>query len=117
MILQRLVSYWISRNSDAPSNVNYDAINAHGLVLSPFTHGLCHEKGSVGVRFVYAGGVTPPRHGVVIRKGKDIHYWNPNYKKFLQDGFQLRGTPNGVVLATSDVPRSYLEPLSLRRTA
>ena len=47
----------------------------------------------------------------MIRKGKDIHYWNLNYKKFLQDGFQLRGTPNGVVLATSDVPRSYLEPL------
>ena len=93
----------------ASSNVNYDSIDAHGLVLSPYSHG--HEKGRVGVHFVYAGGVTQPRHGTVIRRGRDIHYWNLNYRKFLQDGFQLRGTPNGVVLAMSDVPRAYLEPL------
>ena len=35
-----------------PSNVNYDSINADGLVLSG------HEKGRVGVRFVYAGLVV-----------------------------------------------------------
>ena len=95
----------------ASPNVNYDSIDAHGLVLSPYSHGIGHEKGRVGVHFVYAGGVTQPRHGTVIRKGRDIHYWNLNYWKFLQDGFQLRGTPNGVVLAMSDVPRVYLEPL------
>ena len=95
----------------ASSNANYDSIDAHGLVLSPFSHRLGHEKGRVGVHFVYAGGVTPPRHGTVIRKRRDIHYWNLNYRKFVEDGFQLRGTPNGVVFATSDVPRSYLEPL------
>ena len=95
----------------ASSNVNYDSIDAHGLVLSPYSHGVGHEKGRVGVRFVYAGGVTQPRHGTVICRGRDIHYWNLNYRKFLQDGFQLRGTPDGVVLAMSDVPRIYLEPL------
>ena len=99
----------------ASSNVNYDSINAHGLVLSPFFHGLGHEKGRVGARFVYAGGVTHPRHGTVIRKGRDIHYWNLDCRKFLQDGFQLRGTPNGVALATSDVPGSYLEPSTSHR--
>ena len=51
----------------ASSNVNYDSINSYGLVLSPFSHGLGQERGRVGVRFVYAGGVTPPRHGTVIR--------------------------------------------------
>ena len=45
----------------ASSNVNYDSIDAHGLVLSPFSHGLGHEKGRVGVHFVYAGGVTQPK--------------------------------------------------------
>ena len=95
--------------------MNYDSIDAHGLVLSPYSHGIGHEKGRVGVHFVYAGGVTQPRHGTVIRSGRDIHYWNLNYRKFLQDGFQLRGTPNGVVLDMSDVPRIYLELFTLHR--
>ena len=95
----------------ASSNVNYDSIDAHGLVLEPYSHGIGHEKGRVGVHFVHAGGVTQPRHGTVIRKGRDFDYWNLNYRKFLQDGFQLRGTPNGAVLAMSDVPRVYLDPL------
>ena len=59
----------------ASSNVNYDSIDAHGLVLSPYSHGIGHEEGRVGVHFVYAGGVTQPRHGTVIRRGRDIHYW------------------------------------------
>ena len=29
----------------ASSNANYDSIDAHGLVLSPFSHGIGHEKG------------------------------------------------------------------------
>ena len=95
----------------ASSHVIYYSIGQHGLVLSPFAHGLGKEKGRVGVRFVCAGGTTPPRHGTVIRRGKDIHYWNLNYEKFQADVFQLRGTPNGVVLATTDVPRAYLEAL------
>ena len=77
----------------ASSNVNYNSIDQHGLVLLPFAHGLGHEKGRAGVHFVYAGGTTAPRHGTVIRRGKDIHYWNLNYKKFLADGFHLRVTP------------------------
>ena len=99
----------------ASSNVNYNSIDQYGLVLSPFAHGPGKEKGRVGVRFVHAGGTTPPRHGAVIRRGKDIHYWNLNYEKFLADGFQLRGTPNGVVLATTDVPRAYLNPSTSHR--
>ena len=95
----------------APSNVSSHSINQRGLMLSPFAHALGKEKGLVDVRFVYAGGTTP-RHGIVIRRGKDIHYWNLNYEKFLADGFQLRGTPSGVVLITIDVPsRAYLGPL------
>ena len=62
----------------ASSNVNYDCIDAHGAVLSPFAHGLGREKGRAGVHFVYAGGTTPLRHGTLIRKGRDIHYWNLN---------------------------------------
>ena len=52
----------------ASSNVNYDSIDAHGLVLSPFSNGFGHEKARVGVHFVYAGGVTLPKHGAVIRR-------------------------------------------------
>ena len=89
------------------SHENYHSIDQHGL----FAHGLGKEKGRVGVHFVYAGGTSPPRHGTVIRRGKDIHYWNLNYEKFLADGFQLRGMPNGVLLATMDEPRAYLEAL------
>ena len=51
----------------ASSNVNYDSVDAHGLVLSPYSHGIGHEKGRVGVHFVYAGGVTQSRHGTAIR--------------------------------------------------
>ena len=57
----------------ASSNVNHNSIDQHGLVLSPFAHGLGREKGRVSVRFVYAGGTTAPRHGAVIRRGKDIY--------------------------------------------
>ena len=93
-------------------NVNYNSIAQYGLVLSPFAHGLGNkQRGRVDVHFAYAGGSTLPRHGAVIRRGKDIHSWNLNYEKFFADGFQLRGTPNGVVLATTEAPRAYLEPL------
>ena len=99
----------------ASSNVNLSSIDQHGLVLSLFAHGLGRGKGRVGVHFVYAGGAAAPCHGAMIRRGKDIHYWNLNYEKFLADGFQLRGTPSGVVLAAADVSRACLGLSTSRR--
>ena len=42
--------------------MNYDSIDAHGLVLSPYSHGVGHEKG----RAAYALCMLEESHSLAV---------------------------------------------------
>ena len=72
-----------------------------GLVLSHLSCGVGAKKGRARVHFVCAGGVAPPKRGAVMRRGAGSRDWELDWSRFLDYGFRLRCTLNGVVLAMS----------------
>eukprot|EP00439_Symbiodinium_sp_Y106_P004604 s15785_g1.t1 len=90
----------------ATDNANYEGIRERGLVLEPTR--ASWQKHRLAVHFVYAGGVTSPGPGTVVKYGPYVFYCNLDYENYLNHGHELYLTDNGVVLAYQSIAPMYL---------
>eukprot|EP00439_Symbiodinium_sp_Y106_P002499 s7750_g1.t1 len=90
----------------ATDNANYESIREQGLVLEATR--ASWQKHRLAVHFVYAGGVTSPGPGTVVKYGPYVFYCNLDYENYLNHGHELYLTDNGVVLAYKSIAPMYL---------
>ena len=90
----------------ATDNANYEGIREKGLVLEATR--ASWQRHRLAIHFVYAGGVTSPGPGTVIRYGPYIFYCNLDYESYLNHGHELYLTDNGVVLSYESIAPMYL---------
>ena len=90
----------------ATDNANYEGIRERGLVLEATR--ASWQKHRLAVHFVYAGGVTSPGPGTVVKYGPYVFYCNLDYENYLNHGHELYLTDNGVVLAYQSIAPMYL---------
>ena len=70
----------------ATDNANYEGIREKGLVLEATR--ASWQRHRLAIHFVYAGGVTSPGPGTVIRYGPYIFYCNLDYESYLNHGHE-----------------------------
>ena len=71
----------------ATDNANYEGIRERGLVLEATR--ASWQKHRLAVHFVYAGGVTSPGPGTVVKYGPYVFYCNFDYESYLNHGHEL----------------------------
>ena len=90
----------------ATDNANYEGIRERGLVLEATR--ASWQRHRLAVHFVYAGGVTSPGPGTVVKYGPYVFYCNLDYESYLNHGHELYLTDNGVVLSYESIAPMYL---------